>query len=146
MICLCTENPLDRSHHLSSSCVCPHEPVLPFPRRGMLMETSWLPDYILKGVLVGRGGGVANHHPIPSFSLNIQWKHRSWGYSVTAGCCCCCVNWSCVLALLMENPHVRVDCSSPDAWGLVEAGHELFWASLTFVATLTICRPRLLTL
>lgn len=40
----------NQSHHLSYSCVCPYEPALFFPRRGMLMETSWLPDCILKGL------------------------------------------------------------------------------------------------
>lgn len=53
---------LDQSLHLSSSCVCPHAPVLPFLRRGMLMETSWLPDCILKGLCT----------PAPPFS---QLKH-----------------------------------------------------------------------
>lgn len=116
---------LDQSHHLSSSCVCPHAPVLPFPRRGMLMETSWLPDCILKGLCT----------PAPPFSqLKHTVKTQDWSECHSRVLGCCCVNWSCMQALLMENPHVRVDCSSPDAWGLAEGGHELFWATLTFVA------------
>ena len=99
---------LDQSHHLSSSCVCPHAPVLPFPRRGMLMETSWLPDCILQG----------SRTPAPPFSqLKHTVKTQDWGSRHSRVLSCCCVNWSCMLALLMENPHVRADCSSPDAWG-----------------------------
>lgn len=37
-----------------------------------------------------------------------------------------------MLALLMENPRVEVDCSSRDAQG-AGAGHELFPAALTCV-------------
>lgn len=99
---------LDQSHHLSSSCVCPHAAVLPFPRRGMLMETSWLPDCILQG----------SRTPGPPFSqLKHTVKTQDWGSRHSRALGCCCVNWSCMLALLMENPHVRADCSSPDAWG-----------------------------
>lgn len=87
-------------------------------KRGMLMETSWLPDCVLMGLCT----------PAPPFSqLEHTVKTRGWGWRHSRVQGCCCVNWSCMLALLMENPHVRVDCSSPDAWG---AGGRRPWAIL----------------
>lgn len=94
--------------------------------------------------LSGRGGVWVEVivHPTPPFT---RMKHveKSAGVrlALQQGADCCWINWSCVLAPPMENLHVRVDCLSPDAWGPLEAGHELFWATLTFVTVLTFCWP-----
>lgn len=76
------------------------------------MENSWLPDYIPKGLCTPAP---------PSSHLKHTVKTQSWGKCPSRALGCCCVNWSCMLALMMENPHVRVDCSSPNARGPVEA-------------------------
>lgn len=113
---------LDQSHHLSSSCVCPHAPVLPFPRRGMLMETSWLPDCILKGFVHPR--------PAPSLIENIQWKRRTEASS-PAGC------WAARLLLCQLGLHAGAANGKPSRQGwllkpwCMRAGGSRPWAILS---------------
>lgn len=57
-LCLCRSH-LPDCRSSSSSCVCPHESELPFLRRGMLMQTSWLPSSRVSS----SGGGWALHSP-----------------------------------------------------------------------------------
>lgn len=114
---------LDQSHHLSCSCVCPHEPVLPFPRRGMLMETSWLPDCILKGSCT----------PAPPFS---HLKH----YSENTGLRLASQQGAGLLLCQLEL-HAGAADGKPSRRGWLlkpwcmraGGGHELFSATLTCV-------------
>lgn len=109
----------DQSLHLSSSCVCPHAPVLPFPRRGMLMETSWLPGCILKGLRT----------PAPPFSqLKHTVKTQEWCLRHSGVLGCCCVNWNCVLAAADGKPSRQGRLLKP--W-CMRAGGRRPWAILS---------------